>query len=161
MNTLKRPPEDSSRTLAPLSGSLDPFPSLVRRGARPLIALGLLLAAAHADDNFDLARWTIDGGGDILCAGGDFELSGTLGQPDAGLMSGGDFQLAAGFWFPAAPGDCNIDGTTDLIDFQSFHSCVSGPRGGATPGCNCYDIDEDGDIDLSDVASFQRTFDGG
>jgi len=28
--------------------------------------------------------------------GGEFELSGTIGQPDAGEMSGGDFTLAAG-----------------------------------------------------------------
>lgn len=30
--------------------------------------------------------------------GGEFELSGTIGQPDAGKMSGGDFTLTGGFW---------------------------------------------------------------
>ena len=31
-------------------------------------------------------------------AGGSFSLNGTIGQPDAGAMSGGNFSLAGGFW---------------------------------------------------------------
>ncbi len=35
-------------------------------------------------DDFDLDRWTIDGGGEMRSVGGGYELSGTIGQPDAG-----------------------------------------------------------------------------
>jgi hypothetical protein len=37
-------------------------------------------------------------------AGGDFELSGTIGQPDAStiILVGGDFELTGGFWTPLA-----------------------------------------------------------
>ena len=59
---------------------------------------GLLLAAADA---FDLAWWTVDGGGGTS-AGGSYSLSGTLGQPDAASgaasLSGGSYQLSGGFW---------------------------------------------------------------
>ncbi|MCB9913327.1 MAG: hypothetical protein H6827_10045 [Planctomycetes bacterium] len=40
---------------------------------------------------------TIDGGGGTS-TGGDYSLSGTVGQPDAGEMSGGEFALSGGFW---------------------------------------------------------------
>jgi hypothetical protein len=41
---------------------------------------------------------TIDGGGGTS-TGGVYSVSGTIGQPDAGLtMSGGDFTLQGGFW---------------------------------------------------------------
>jgi hypothetical protein len=40
---------------------------------------------------------TIDGGGGTS-TGGVYSVSGTLGQPDAGAMSGGNFTLVCGFW---------------------------------------------------------------
>ncbi|MCP5528072.1 MAG: hypothetical protein H7A47_14870 [Verrucomicrobiales bacterium] len=40
---------------------------------------------------------TIDGGGGTS-TGGDYTLNGTVGQPDAGRISGGDFALSGGFW---------------------------------------------------------------
>ncbi len=40
---------------------------------------------------------TIDGGGGT-CTGGVYAVSGTIGQPDAGAMSGGNFTLQGGFW---------------------------------------------------------------
>ncbi len=45
----------------------------------------------------------MDGGGGRL-SGGDYVLNGTLGQPDAGLLAGGDFMLIGGFWGLAATG---------------------------------------------------------
>jgi hypothetical protein len=40
---------------------------------------------------------TIDGGGGTS-TGGVYSVSGTIGQPDAGQMSGGQFTLVSGFW---------------------------------------------------------------
>ena len=31
-------------------------------------------------------------------AGGAYTLGGTVGQPDAGVLSGGDYILSGGFW---------------------------------------------------------------
>ena len=54
----------------------------------------------------DLSWHTIDGGGEMFSTGGDFELSGTIGQPDAStvVLAGGDFKLTGGFWTPAGRG---------------------------------------------------------
>lgn len=43
-------------------------------------------------------RWsTIDGGGGRSTSG-DYILTGTIGQPDAGNMMGGDYEVLGGFW---------------------------------------------------------------
>ncbi|MFO7679885.1 MAG: hypothetical protein R6X34_07520 [Chloroflexota bacterium] len=65
-----------------------------------LLVLGLLLiiGAAYAEANdYTLSWWTVDGGGGTS-ASSTYDLSGTIGQPDAGSMSGGGYVLAGGFW---------------------------------------------------------------
>jgi hypothetical protein len=57
-----------------------------------LSALGLPVRGQYALD-----RFTVDGGGGTS-AGGGYSVTGTVGQPDAGIMSGGSFTLAGGFW---------------------------------------------------------------
>ena len=47
--------------------------------------------------SFDLSWFTIDGGGGTS-TGGVYSVSGTIGQPDAGLLIGGYFALQGGFW---------------------------------------------------------------
>ena len=69
-----------------------------------LPALALLLAGAPARaeaSSFEVNWWTVDGGGGSS-AGGAYALDGTLGQPDAGALTGGNNALAGGFWDPAA-----------------------------------------------------------
>ncbi len=110
---------------------------------------------------FDLTWHTVDGGGVMRSTGGDFELSGTIGQPDAGVMSGGDFTLTGGFWFEVIASDCNEDGVVNLFDYDTFQTCLTGPGGGPLPpGCDCYDIDGDGVITLEDFATVQDMFNG-
>ena len=70
------------------------------RMAYVLLALLLLLVPVLAyaqGGGFGLKWWTVDGGGGTG-AGGAYALSGTLGQPDAGSMSGGGYTLVGGFW---------------------------------------------------------------
>ena len=65
---------------------------------KTLRILPLLLAFAmpmHAQ-TFSIDWSTIDGGG--TSTGGVFTVSGTIGQPDAGRMSGGQFTVEGGFW---------------------------------------------------------------
>jgi hypothetical protein len=47
--------------------------------------------------SYSLDWFTLDGGGGTS-TGGVFAVSGTIGQPDAGAMSGGTFHLPGGFW---------------------------------------------------------------
>jgi hypothetical protein len=67
------------------------------------LLLFILLGAAHlarADGPaYTLDWWTVDGGGGQLSsAGGEYVLNGTTGQPDAGVLSDGDYTLGGGFW---------------------------------------------------------------
>jgi len=70
-----------------------------------LLALAALLllaggAAVHAQTGggYDLSWNTVDGGGAMFSTGGSYSLGGTIGQPDAGTLSGGGYALAGGFW---------------------------------------------------------------
>ena len=40
----------------------------------------------------------MDGGGWTFSTGGVYSQGGTAGQPDAGLLVGGDYTLGGGFW---------------------------------------------------------------
>jgi hypothetical protein len=46
---------------------------------------------------YSIDWFTIDGGGGTS-TGGVYSVSGTIGQPDAGHMAGGNFTLDGGFW---------------------------------------------------------------
>ncbi len=107
---------------------------------------------------FEIARSTIDGGGIVRSTGEQFELSGTIGQPDAGTMSGGGFELAGGFWFPLDPGDCNEDGIVGLFDHGTFAPCLTGPGAPTAAECGCFDVNGSGTVDLDDFARIQTTF---
>jgi len=66
------------------------------------LVLGLLLLAlasrALAEvEAYGLLSWTVDSGGG-RSEGASYLLSGSLGQPDAGSLSGGVYTLAGGFW---------------------------------------------------------------
>ena len=47
---------------------------------------------------YELSWWSIDGGGTVNASAGEYSLSGTIGQPDAGVFSGGAYALTGGFW---------------------------------------------------------------
>ena len=89
-----------------------------------LAVLAILCSTALASaQTFDLSWFTVDGGGEMFTTGGVFELSGTIGQPESGVvMSGGVFEMSGGFWPGAAgggtscAGDLDGDGDTDLAD---------------------------------------------
>ena len=46
--------------------------------------------------NYDISWYTIGGGG--TSSGGTYTVTGTIGQSDAGHMSGGGYSLDGGFW---------------------------------------------------------------
>jgi sugar lactone lactonase YvrE len=59
-----------------------------------------------------------------------------------------------------SPGDMDVDGDVDLVDFASFQVCFTGSAGSADAGCGPVDFDNDGDVDLTDFAEFQLAFTG-
>ena len=140
------------------------------RGSTLIVASALLIAAA-ASAQFDLSWRTIDGGG-AESTGGGFALAGTIGQPDAGAMSGGDFELSGGFWPGASgsgdecvrdpewlcDGDVDGDGVVNPVDhglvqanFCTASSCTDAQL------CQ-YDMDCDGQINPVDSGIVQGLF---
>ncbi len=75
-----------------------------RHGASRLVvvALGLAMAAAPAGaqsgGGYRLTWNTVDAGGTTRMSGAGYVLGQTSGQPDAGLFTGGGYQLRGGFW---------------------------------------------------------------
>lgn len=89
-----------------------------------LTAALLTCAAGTASAQFSVSRFTIDGGGGTRSTGGTFALGGTIGQPDAGRMSGLSFALHGGFWFGGSaitavedgmPGDGDLPNAAPLV----------------------------------------------
>jgi hypothetical protein len=66
-----------------------------RRVAVP-VALLANICIARAQ-NYSIDWHSIDAGGGTS-TGGVYSVSGTIGQPDAGTMSGGNYSVARGFW---------------------------------------------------------------
>ncbi len=66
------------------------------------IAATAAVLAQSSGGDFELTQTTIDAGGGTA-SGVDFELVGTIAQPeaDAQQSSGGEFVLAGGFWASA------------------------------------------------------------
>ncbi len=63
------------------------------------LSTGLVQAQAPAapTTGYEITWYTIDGGG-AMPGGGSYSLGGTIGQPDAGTLSGGSYSLNGGFW---------------------------------------------------------------
>jgi hypothetical protein len=120
-----------------------------------IAALLTLALAVHASADYDLSWFTIDSGGDMWTTGSGFELSGTIGQPDAGavVMTGGGFELIGGFWpvISTGPsvcaGDLNCDGQISFGDINPFVLYLSNNTlwQATYPGCNPLNGDINGD----------------
>lgn len=133
---------------------------------RIVSVLGVLLLAANARaQSFDLPWYTTAGGSGRLTDAGGLELVGTIGQPTAGTLTGGGFELAGGFW-PGAdpcngflPCDANCDGVVDFFDIDPFVFALLDPAAyaAAHPNCNTLcvnDANRDGVVDFFDIDAF-------
>jgi hypothetical protein len=111
------------------------------------VALAVSSLQVQADD-YGLT-WSRAGGGTTVSSGGDYELVATVGQPDAGGMSGGHYDLDGGFWVVESdapepcPGDLDGDGDTDQSDLGILLAAWGIDDGG--------DLDGDNDTDQSDL----------
>ena len=126
--------------------------------AAVLLATFTLTDPAHAQ--LSITWYTIDGGGGTS-SGGGFTLSGTIGQPDAGGMSGGSFDLLGGYWEGGPPfchPDYNHDGFMDGLDYDLFMADFES----YDPAQNIRaDYNGDGFVDGIDYDQFNIHFEAG
>jgi hypothetical protein len=124
---------------------------------------GVVAVAAGAAWGQPEIRWyTVDGGGGVSAAG-TFQVSGTIGQPDAGLLSGGTFEVRGGFWAgftsgPTCPADFNQDGFLDFFDYLDYVSCFEDNL--CPPGTTA-DFNGDDFVDFFDYSDFVSAFETG
>jgi hypothetical protein len=114
-------------------------------------AILVTACAVTVQADWTLDWHTIDGGGG-RSAGGAFELTGTIGQPDASTpLAGGPYQLTGGFWVSDAAastaGDMNCDGVVTFQDINPFVLYLSnlGAWQVLHPGCPPANGDINGD----------------
>jgi hypothetical protein len=65
-----------------------------------LISLFFLAGAvwAQTSGDYSLAWNTVDSGGGLRSTGGAYTLNGSIGQAEAGVVLGGAYSVAGGFW---------------------------------------------------------------
>jgi hypothetical protein len=163
------------KLLPPAGGVFNRFASSVSLSGRALLIgepgdldSSATPGAAHLF-RFDGVAWSLDrtltaddgaaqdGFGWSVGLFGDRAVFGAPMNDEAGNASGSAYVDYIG---PIGPGDFDGDGDTDLFDFRSFTSCVTGPGPHAAipAACAGSDFDQDGDVDLRDLAAFQRAF---
>jgi hypothetical protein len=125
--------------------------------ATATLAAACSSALAQMGPNLDLSWNTMDSGGGAS-AGGTFEISGTVGQHDAGpVMTGGGFELSGGFWPGVADAcypDCNGAGGLTIADFACFQAKFAA----ADPYADC---NASGSLTIADFGCFQSRFAAG
>ena len=115
--------------------------------------VGLLIATLFSSawwsltaGTLSIAWSTVDGGGGTsTSADGRFRISGTAGQPDAGSLVGGAFELFGGFWYPQVACDCSLTiqrvGDNILVTWPAtFRGCALETTGalGLAPGSTAW-----------------------
>jgi hypothetical protein len=111
-----------------------------------LILLCVCCATVSADYKIDW--YTINGGGGTM-TGGQYKLTGTIGQPDAGYSAQGDIEVLGGFW-PGGP-IC----TVTLEDFAKFAQYwLDSPCDAGNTWCGGADLNQTGSVGMDDFAEF-------
>jgi hypothetical protein len=87
------------------------------------LIVSMVICVVHAQE-FSIDWYVIRGGGGTSTGGG-YELSGTIGQPDAGSLAGGGYDMNGGFWPPVAPSCCPFAGDlsdpcNDIVNVSDF-----------------------------------------
>lgn len=113
----------------------------------------LVLATTNdpSAQDFDIDWYSVDGGGTMFASGECYELEGTIGQPDAGFLAGGAFELDGGFWaIPAGSGvACVKSDTCNDTNACTFDECVAGTC--VSIAIPYGDVNGSGVVDLDDI----------
>jgi hypothetical protein len=108
-----------------------------------LIAVSILIAGAPAlAQPFSMESSTFDSGGVVGAAAGVYVLSGTAGQPDAGVLISGSYECQGGFWNTDSGtgtqcyANCDQSTGTPVLTANDFQ-CFLNRYAQADPYANC------------------------
>ena len=109
--------------------------------------------------DYAIRRSTVDAGGVVGSVAGSYTLSGTAGQPEAGLLTAGTLTLDGGFWGASAADSCvadfNGDGNVNFFDVSSYITAFNGQSPAADLAAPF------GILNFFDIAAFIQTFSDG
>jgi hypothetical protein len=116
-----------------------------------LLCLALLLCQSASAQSYSIDWFKIAGGGGTS-TGATYQVSGTIGQPDAsGAMTGGNYSVTGGFWSLIAvvqtPGSPNL-----TITFVGPNSVVV-----SWPNTGSYTLQQTGNLSPANWTSFGGT----
>jgi hypothetical protein len=94
---------------------------------------------------YSIPWYTIDGGGGSS-SGGPYQVSGTIGQPDAGYHNEPPYELLGGFW---------VGGPLCIVNLEHFANFASywldGPCNESNNWCGGADLDQLDDVTIVDL----------
>ncbi len=116
----------------------------------------------YTDGNgtFVITRLSADPAGTLVPVSVVADGFAEVARPYVRVMRAGwtEANFALGPW---RAGDADVDGDVDFADFQRLAAVMTGPDlGPPAPGGDVFDVDQDIDVDLDDVAAFQAAFTG-
>jgi len=109
-----------------------------------LIAAFMMVSVAGGD--YSMSWYTIDGGGGTI-SGGPYQLTGTVGQADAGYHDEPYYELLGGFW---------VGGPLCIVDLEHFATFavywLDGPCNESNNWCDGADLNQMDDVDIDDLS---------
>ena len=112
---------------------------------KKIIAFLVLTLSFPVMADYEIRWHTIDGGGGTS-SGGTYQLTGTIGQPDAEYLDGGPYELLGGFW---------VGGPLCIVNLEHFSQFavhwLEGPCTQANNWCNGADLNREDDVTITDL----------
>lgn len=113
--------------------------------ALPLLAA--IVASGPAQAGLEIGWWTMDAGGSHYSAAEQLELTATVGQAETTVLSGGDFEIGGGFWYPIGSGE-----SSDIPSLEatppSFQLYVPMPNPSNGPALLTLDLPRSGHVQV-------------
>ena len=110
-----------------------------------IILFSIFFIIASASGEYQINWYTIDGGGGTS-SGGPYQLSGTIGQPDAGYHYEAPYELLGGFWVGGPLCIVNLE------DFAMFAAhWLDGPCNDENDWCGGADLNQVNDVTIDDL----------
>ena len=105
----------------------------------------VLISISMVEADYSIPWYTIDSGGGTS-SGGSYQLTGTIGQPDAGFHDEAPYELLGGFW---------VGGPLCIVNLEHFATFASywldGPCNESNNWCGGADLNQLNDVDIVDL----------
>ena len=110
-----------------------------------ILTISLLMTFPMVSADYTIDWYSINGGGG-LSRGGPYQITGTIGQSDAGYLDGGPYEMLGGYW---------TGGPLCIVNLEHFALFAShwleSPCGTDDNWCGGADLDKQGDVNVIDL----------